>query len=96
MPKWVKRPVVIDAVRYLGVNDDDVPQFDCFGEPLPKWLHVATVKQIAYVHRHRLLISTLEGVMVANTYDYIVRGLKGELYPCKPDIFEQTHQKVAA
>lgn len=38
-------------------------------------------------------ITTLEGVMIANISDYIVKGVKGEFYPCKPDIFEMTYEK---
>jgi hypothetical protein len=39
-------------------------------------------------------IKTLEGTMVANPGDWIIRGVKGELYPCKPDIFEATYERV--
>jgi hypothetical protein len=39
-------------------------------------------------------INTLEGVMTAKPFDYIIKGVKGEFYPCKPDIFEQTYEKV--
>ena len=42
-----------------------------------------------------LFISTLEGVMQANKGDYIIQGVKGELYPCKSDIFRATYEKVA-
>lgn len=41
-----------------------------------------------------LKISTLEGVMTANVGDYIIKGVQGEFYPCKPDIFEQTYEKM--
>ena len=41
-----------------------------------------------------LQIPTLEGIMIARELDYIIRGVKGELYPCKPDIFEMTYEKV--
>jgi hypothetical protein len=96
VPRWVKRPVEIEAVRYTGINDKGSADFDCFGEPFPRWLHNVFVKRLIYVHRERrLLVASLEGVMVASTGDYIVRGVKGELYPCKPDIFEQLHQRAA-
>ena len=39
-------------------------------------------------------INTLEGVMIANPNDYIIRGVKGEYYPCKPDIFEMTYESI--
>lgn len=41
-----------------------------------------------------VIIKTLEGVMVGNTGDYLIRGLEGEFYPCKPDIFLKTYEKV--
>lgn len=41
-----------------------------------------------------MLIETLEGVMIAQQGDYIIKGIKGEIYPCKPDIFEQTYENV--
>jgi hypothetical protein len=41
-----------------------------------------------------LKIQTLEGDMIASIGDYIIKGIKGEFYPCKPDIFEQTYEKV--
>lgn len=41
-----------------------------------------------------VIIHTLEGDMVANTGDYIIKGINGEIYPCKPDIFEKTYEKV--
>ena len=95
MPKWVKRPVQIDAVRYVGLDDDCVPIFDCFNEPLPAWLATALKRRRIYVHQHVLFINTLEGQMVASRFDYICRGVKGELYPCKPDIFENNHLRAA-
>lgn len=96
MPKWVKRPVVIDAVRYTGLNDNGAAEFDTFNEPWPRWLHAAVQKRTLYIHRGVLLIHTLEGEMVASRFDYIIRGVKGELYPCKPDIFEHNHDRAAA
>ena len=42
-----------------------------------------------------LSIHTLEGVMSASKYDYIIKGIQGEFYPCKPDIFEATYEKIA-
>jgi hypothetical protein len=95
MPRWVKRPVVIDAVRYVGLGDDGQPEFDCFGEPYPRWLSSAFHRRRLYVHRDVLFANTLEGQMVASRYDYIIRGVKGEIYPCKPDIFENNHSRAA-
>ena len=42
-----------------------------------------------------ILINTLEGNMKASIGDFIIKGVQGEFYPCKPDIFEKTYEKVA-
>ena len=48
----------------------------------------------AYQTDKELTIETLEGTMKANKGDWIIKGVKGELYPCKPDVFEETYEKV--
>ena len=48
----------------------------------------------AYQTDEEMEIETLEGVMKANKGDWIIRGVKGELYPCKPEVFEMTYEKV--
>ena len=80
--KYRKKPVVIEAVQFDG-TDKSI-----------EWLLPELI--IGEVGRSctRLHIKTLEGVMDANVGDYIIRGVNGELYPCKPDIFEQTYEAV--
>lgn len=51
-------------------------------------------KELILVNPSQLFITTLEGIMTANIGDYIIRGVKGEFYPCKPDIFEATYEQV--
>lgn len=81
--KYRKKPVVIDAYR-LPMSDGASRVFD--GEPIIfKRVNGAIVEAV---------ISTLEGTMIASEGDWIIRGVKGELYPCKPDIFEATYEKV--
>jgi hypothetical protein len=48
----------------------------------------------AYQTKKEIIINTLEGDMKANVGDYIITGVNGEVYPCKPDIFEKTYEKV--
>ena len=48
----------------------------------------------AYQTEEEVLIETLEGTMKADKGDWIIRGVKGELYPCKPDVFKMTYEKV--
>lgn len=76
--KYRKKPVVIEAVRWTGSITPEME--DWLGEVkvLPKG--------------SSLLIPTLEGVMEARRGDYIIRGVNGELYPCKPDIFKKTYE----
>ncbi len=79
--KYRKKPVVIEAVQWNGNNVDEVMSF---------------IKNVAAynVEFGTLDISTLEGTMTASMGDWVIKGVKGEFYPCKPDIFETTYEKV--
>ncbi|MNW28136.1 hypothetical protein D3C74_49500 [compost metagenome] len=77
--KYRKKPIVIEAIRWTGYNLDQVTTF------MGGW---------QYSDGGRLFIGTLEGSMAAEVGDYIIRGVAGELYPCKPDIFEKTYERV--
>ena len=75
--KFRKKPVVIEAFR---IGQD----------PIPDW-----AKRIEFGNIHGVLdcyIETMEGRMYASHGDWIIKGIKGELYPCKPDIFEATYE----
>ena len=81
MAKFRKRPVVIDAwLNAPGISD-----------MFPDWMKNGA---ITCSDDGSLNIVTLEGVMRADPGDWIIRGVKGELYPCKPDIFEATYEPV--
>lgn len=86
MPKFRKKPVVIEAMYFDGANAADIAAWAGtggeFGLPSDETGHPAFV------------IPTLEGGMVASPGDWIIRGVKGEYYPCKPDIFEATYEAV--
>lgn len=86
MAQYRKKPVVIDAVRYDG-------NFRC--------LDIFAIDEVSHFIVSKdsdgnqcIKIPTLEGEMVASVGDYIIRGVKGEFYPCKPDIFEMTYESV--
>lgn len=81
MPKFRKKPVVIEAVRYNGENIAQIHHF-CEG--------AAT----GPVCDGTMEIHTLEGIMTSNVGDWIIKGVNGEFYPCKPDIFEKTYELV--
>ena len=81
--KYVKKPVIIEALQWTGENINEVRDF--VGEHL-QFKHRSGVP--------RIYIKTLEGDLHASVGDYIIKGVNGEFYPCKPDIFEQTYKLV--
>lgn len=93
--KFRKRPIVIEAILWNGNNLRDVIEFTN-GPPNLRTQH-ARMRWDDYeslVQDSGLRIYTLEGAMLANVGDMIVRGVQGELYPCKPDIFAATYDPV--
>lgn len=81
--KYRKKPVVIEAVRYM------------LDETLPDWFMDRVTSNTIITHADGTCdINTLEGVMKANKGDYIILGVNGEVYPCKLDIFEKTYEAV--
>lgn len=90
MPKFRKKPVVIQAVQYDG-------SYRCLDEfPFSEVCNIEISQEEAGEGKFKqcLIISTLEGKMKASIGDYIIRGVNGEYYPCKPDIFEKTYEAV--
>jgi hypothetical protein len=77
--KFVKKPIVIEAIKYDGTNEKEIYAF---------------MGDTVLSNEQGLLIPTLEGTMVAYVGDYIIKGIKGEYYPCKPDIFENSYDKA--
>jgi hypothetical protein len=102
MPKFRKKPVVIDAIQWTGTNMQDMLKW--FAEVLQKPITTVAQENVTFEAGScqvtfdmtqkptiKLLIKTLEGTHEASHGDFVIRGVKGELYPCKPDIFEQTY-----
>lgn len=84
--EYRKKPVVIDAIQFI-----DDPQRICeIQEFAGKDLRVDYSDKDNPV----LKIETLEGTMTASVGDYIIKGVNGEFYPCKPDIFDKTYEPV--
>lgn len=83
--KYRKKPVVIEAFQWTGRPD----QLDD-----PVWVIDAIKSGTVTVYPDHLIIKTLEGDHRASVGDYIIQGIKGELYPCKPDIFTATYDAV--
>ena len=78
--KYRKKPVEVEAVQWTDENFDELKKF-C-GESLD------------HFGFGLLTISTLEGEMIVSNSDYIIKGVHGEFYPCKPDIFVETYEVV--
>lgn len=76
MAKYRKKPVVIEAVQFVG-NFDEIEKF---------------IGGDAEFRDGKLLGATLEGQLWASPKDFIIKGINGEFYPCKPDIFEKTYE----
>lgn len=81
--KYRKKPVVIEAVLWDGVK---VSEFT-------DWIGEALHNDVIMRYGDKVIIKTLEGNMIANAGDYIIKGVNGELYPCKPDIFQKTYER---
>jgi len=89
--KYRKKPVVIDAVQLTQENVVKVCEFARVGRLMDGDPQMSVTNG-----QLELFILTPEGVMKANENDWIVRGVKGELYPVKPDIFESTYEPVGS
>ncbi len=91
MPRYLKKPVEVEA----RLIDRDESTF----HDIVAWCGGVAVHPdaTAYMDGNKVLyIDTLEGRMFADMGDYIIRGVKGEFYPCKPDIFDATYEPVEA
>lgn len=88
MPKYRKKPVVIEAIHFMPDGKDNLKVVKAFlGEN-----QTYSVWHDDYTGKKSIMIQTLEGTMEAKPGDYIIRGIKGEYYPCKPDIFEESYE----
>ena len=98
MSQFRKRPVVIEAFQMTEARRNDNAEW-------PHWLNDAWNKEPGepgafFIDRpigepERLLIHTMEGAHIVTFGDYIIQGVRGELYPCKPDIFAATYEAVS-
>lgn len=79
--KYRKKPAVIDAIEWTGSNADEVVEF------------MKSSYSSIFDDNQNLTIHTLEGDMKANVGDFIIRGVDGEYYPCKPEIFNKTYER---
>ena len=94
MTRYRKKPIEIEAVQFTGDNDDEIANF-LKGQRADVGLR-ATLSDEGKVlsYEKYIILKTLEGEMKAIEGDYIIKGIKGEFYPCKPDIFDETYEEV--
>lgn len=88
--KFRKKPVVIDAVRWTGENNQEITDFcpDAYFEDLPNGETVLVIRTLEDGK------DSVTAKHVADVGDWIIKGVQGEFYPCKPDIFEATYEVV--
>lgn len=78
--RYAKKPVIIEAIQWTGENRDEIFQF--------------AGRNASLGDATGMIIKTLEGEHKASEGDFIIKGIAGEFYPCKPDIFKATYQEV--
>ena len=81
MKRYRKRPVVVEAVRFIQENRNE-------------WQRILNTHDIQYDPEPVAYIKTLEGTMRCNYGDWIIRGVLGELYPCTDEVFQMTYKEV--
>ena len=94
--KYRKKPVEIEAVQWNGKNHREMFNFLTNYEKVDEYM--TTSGDNFYIDHNKvkggLIIKTLEGEHIASIGDFIIKGIKGEFYPCKSDIFEKTYEEV--
>ena len=85
--KYRKKPVIIEAIQFEDNSDRIIEIHEFMG---------GDTIRVNYEDKDNpyMKIETLEGIMKASVGDYIIKGVNGEFYPCKPDIFEKTYERV--
>lgn len=85
MAKYRKRPVVIEAYQYTQQRH---------GNPRPDWFQDLVTSNKIITYDDHFIVETLEGQMRGSLNDWCILGIRGEAYPCKPDIFAATYEPV--
>jgi hypothetical protein len=85
--RYVKKPIIVEAFQYSS-------DMGTYTMAIPKWFIEACVDGTVFFKDGSDHIKTLEGKFKISHGDYIIKGIKGELYPCKADIFEESYDPV--
>ena len=94
MPKFRKKPVVVEAIQWTGSNLEEIRNF-VGSDLIEEYVELFDIKRTLKEMLVDIAIDTLEGTMRVDYGDYIIKGVKGEFYPCKSDIFLATYEEVA-
>lgn len=91
MGLYRRKPLRVEAVQWTGKNSKEIEDFITNGHfAMNSYINKTTKKR-----EYRLLVTTLEGNMLVSVGDYIIKGVDGEFYPCKPGIFFKTYEQIA-
>ncbi len=85
--QYVKKPIPVEAIQ-LPLSQPTLHGYHEWSQSAPEWLHNHDI----WVNEDGLTVPTLEGNMNCHWGDYIVQGVRGEIYPCRRDIFEETYE----
>jgi hypothetical protein len=92
MAAFKAKPLLKEAVQFGGLDEQMRPTFETFDTQQPRWLAKGFKDQRLFVRGGMLFIRTLEGTMKCQVGSYVVRGIRGELYPCEESIFEASYE----
>lgn len=93
MPKYKKKPIIVEAIRWTGSNLEEIRNF-VGSDLIEECVELFDIKRTLKEMLVDIAIDTLEGTMRVDYGDYIIKDIQGEFYPCKPDIFLATYEEV--
>lgn len=94
MAKYRKKPIVVEAIQWTGSNLEEIRNF-VGNDLIENYIkHFDIERTLIKQTLSGIAINTLEGTMIVNYGDYIIKGVNNEFYPCKPDIFKQIYEEI--
>lgn len=94
MAKFRKKPIIVEAVQWTGSNLEEIRNF-VGSDLIENYIkHFDIERTLIKQTLAGIAINTLEGTMIVNYGDYIIKGVNNEFYPCKPDIFKQIYEEI--
>lgn len=94
MAKYRKKPIVVEAIQWTGSNLEEIRNF-VGGDLIENYIkHFDIERTLIKQTLSGIAINTLEGTMIVNYGDYIIKGVNNKFYPCKPDIFKQIYEEI--